>query len=498
VDARSPHEKRLRRSKAISLARRTIILSGTRLLNQGLILISPMILVRLLSVHDFGRYREFLVYTGLLISIAAFGVNSSLLRFVPDNPQAGWRYVNQTVAFTFASSLLIATATLALDALSGGALVGEYSLQVALYVFLFVNLDFWEMLWLSEKRSYAVLGYSTARLLGRLVVVTVAAALTKDVDALIWSLIGLETVRLAISAVGWRRRGRTAPSGPARWREHLEYCLPFGGALVLISLNRSLGALFVAKMLGPVALAHYTIGIYVTPIITVLRNSVSDVLLPEMVSQKREAQSDRLALWRRSTIVTAIALVGVGVVLARFAEPLVLLLFSEKYLPAAPIFQVYVLVFLRSSIDFAVPLRAADRTAPILRSNMYAIAANALMLFVLAPTWGVMGAVVAFLISSVVDGVYLAVQTMRAYNAPLSALADWKDLAKVLVSAALAGVTLVGSFWTSLGLVGVVLGALVYFLTFLALLIYLRVPEASSVLQFLRTAPTLVLRRRPQ
>ena len=458
-----------------------------------------MILVRLLSVHDFGRYREFLVYTGLLISIAAFGVNSSLLRFVPDNPQAGWRYVNQTVAFTFASSVLIAVGTLALDALSGGALVGEYALQVALYVFLFVNLDFWEMLWLSEKRSYAVLGYSTARLLGRLVVVTVAAALTKDVDALIWSLIGLESVRLAISAVGWRRRGRTAPSGtPARWREHLEYCLPFGGALVLISLNRSLGALFVAKMLGPVALAHYTIGIYVTPIITVLRNSVSDVLLPEMVSQKREASSDRLALWRRSTIVTAIALVGVGVVLARFAEPLVLILFSEKYLPAAPIFQLYVLVFLRSSIDFAVPLRAADRTAPILRSNLYAIAANALMLFVLAPSMGVMGAVVAFLISSAVDGLYLAVQTMRAYNAPLSALADWKDVAKLLASAALASLTLIGSFWTSLGLLGVVLGATVYFLVFLLLLVWLRVPEAQAALQLLRTAPMLVLRRRPQ
>jgi O-antigen/teichoic acid export membrane protein len=458
-----------------------------------------MILVRLLTVHDFGRYREFLVYTGLLISIAAFGVNTSLLRFVPDNPQAGWRYVNQTVAFTFASSILISTGTFALDALSGGALLGEYALQVALYVFLFVNLDFWEMLWLSEKRSYAVLGYSTARLLGRLVVVTVAAALTKDVAALIWSLIGLETVRLAISAIAWRRRDRKAPSGlPARWREHLEYCLPFGSALVIISLNKSLGALFVAKMLGPVALAHYTIGVYTAPILTVLRNSISDVLLPEMVSGKRQASSDPLALWRRSTVVTSIALVGVGVVLARFAEPLVLTLFSEKYLPAAPIFQLYVLVFLRSSIDFAVPLRAADRPSAILRSNLYAMAANAIMLLILAPAMGVMGAVVAYMISFVVDGVYLAVQTMRAYRVPLSALADWKDLARVLLSAALASVALIGSFWTSLGLLGVILGAAVYFSVYLALLVWLRIPEARSALQLLRTAPTLVLRRRAQ
>jgi O-antigen/teichoic acid export membrane protein len=456
-----------------------------------------MILVRLLTVHDFGRYREFLVYTGLLISFAAFGVNSSLLRFVPDNPQGGWRYVNQAIAFTFASSVIIVTATLALNSLTAGALVGDYALQVALYVFLFVNLDFWEMLWLSEKRSYAVLGYSTARLVARIVVVTVAAALTRNVDAIIWSLIGLETVRLAISAAGWRRRGQTAPSGaPARWREHLEFCLPFGGALVLVSLNKSMGALFVAKMLGPVALAHYTIGVYVAPIITVLRNSFSDVLLPEMVSRKRDAQTDRLALWRRSTVVTTIALVGAGVVLARFAEPLIETLFSAQYLPAAPIFQVYVLVFLRSSIDFAVPLRAADRTAPILRSNLYAIVVNAAAMIVLLPTMGLMGAVAAYLLSRVVDGVYLARQTMRAYEAPLAALADWKDIAKVLTSAALAGVVLVGPFtWEHLGLVGVVLGAVAYAVVFLALLVCFRVPEAAAVLQFVRSAPTLVLRR---
>ena len=66
-------------------------------------LISPVILVRLLSVHEFGMYREFLVYVSVLASIAGFGVNSSLLRFVPDDPQTGWRYVDQVAALTFAS-----------------------------------------------------------------------------------------------------------------------------------------------------------------------------------------------------------------------------------------------------------------------------------------------------------------------------------------------------------------------------------------------------------
>ena len=75
------------------------------MMNYGLILISPMILVRLLSVEDFGRYREFLLYVGLLAAVASFGINSSLLRFVPGNVQTGWRFVNQAALKTKRAAL---------------------------------------------------------------------------------------------------------------------------------------------------------------------------------------------------------------------------------------------------------------------------------------------------------------------------------------------------------------------------------------------------------
>ncbi len=479
---------------------RAAIISLTRLLNQGLILISPMILVRLLSVEDFGRYREFLVYATVLIGIAGFGINSSLLRFIPTDPQRGWRFVDQTVVLTFGSSILVAGGAFLLDQIFGRSLFGEFGLQVALYVFLFVNLDFWEFLWLSERRSFAVLGYTTARLIARITVVTITAALTRDIDSIIVSLIVLETVRLAISATGWRLRARKADrAGDYRWREQLEFCLPFGGALVLVAINKSLGALFVAKMLGPVALAHYAIGVYVQPVITVLRNSLSDVLLPEMVAGDREERADRLELWRRTTVVATMALVGTGVVLARFAEPLITTLFSDKYLPAVPIFQLYLLTFLRESVDFAVPLRAVDKTAAIMRSNLLALALNVALMMLLLPRWGVLGAVVAFLISRAIEGMYLARATMRAYEINLRALAAWRDLFKVLLSAALATTLIASSFWTEhMGFIGVAFGGAAYLGAFVLLLAWLRVPEAVSLLRLLRSAPALVTKRSQQ
>ena len=108
----------------MSLSTRAIVLSATRLMNKGLLIITPIVLVRLLSVEDFGRYREFLVYTGLLTVVAAFGIPGSLLRFVPENPAFGWRFVNQAAWMTFAGSLLVAGGTLLLNAFFPGQVVG--------------------------------------------------------------------------------------------------------------------------------------------------------------------------------------------------------------------------------------------------------------------------------------------------------------------------------------------------------------------------------------
>jgi O-antigen/teichoic acid export membrane protein len=462
-----------------------MIVSITRLLNRGLLLISPLILARLLTVADFGRYREFLLYVTVLTGIAAFGISSSLLRFVPRDPLSGWRFVNQSIVLTLIGSTLVGAMTLVLNTIFDGALVGEYALPAVLYTWMFVNFDFWEALWLAERRPFSMWGYTTGRLVARIAVVTVAAALTRDVNSIIWSLIGLETVRVLFAIHGWYGRNRVAPKGgTGSWAELLRFCVPFGFALILATLTKSLGGLFIAKMLGPVALAHYAIGSYVQPVVTVLRNSVSDVLLGEMAARPRDDKASVLALFRRSTVVAFILLISSGVLLARFADTIVTTLFSEAYRPAVPIFQLYVLALLRESFDFSVALRTLDKTAPMLRSNLLALVLNAGLMLLMVPRWGLIGAVGAFVIARLVEGIYLAYQTLHAYEIGLRDLADWTDLLKSTAAAAGAAVVLYGGFWTdSFGLAGVVVASAVYLFAFGLLLRLAGVPQVAMLLR---------------
>src|SRR5258708_20057074 len=88
------------------LANRAAILTLSRLANYGLMLISPIILVRLLTVEEFGRYREFLLYAALLQSFAVFSINDSLLYCIPAQPQIVWRTGRQTAALIAWGSVL--------------------------------------------------------------------------------------------------------------------------------------------------------------------------------------------------------------------------------------------------------------------------------------------------------------------------------------------------------------------------------------------------------
>lgn len=474
-------------SPITGLVRRAGVIAIARFANQALIVLSPIVLVRLLSVEEFGRYREFLLYAGLFSSVAAFGINSSLLYFVPAHPGDTWRYVRQAVTLTALNSLAGAAILVALDSLLGGALVGEFAVPVALYTLLFVNVDFWEFLWLARSRPGAVFAYTSGRLFARMGVVIVAALLTGDVHAIIWSVIALEGMRLLISTVSWRRRvNAPEQSVPGSWGEQLRYCGPVGASLIMVTLNKSLGGLLVTKLMGPVALAHYTIGTYVQPIVNILRNSLSDVVLPEMARDRAPA-AERLALWRRTTIVFAILLLPAGLFVARFAEPLVVTVFSDSYRAAAPVLQIYLLVLIRECFDFGVPLRAINRTGPIVQSNLAAMIVNLALLVFLVPAAGLIGAVTAFVVARCLEGLYLGWRMLVLFGIRMRELACWGDLARVLAALAIAAVVLYGPAWfEQLGYAGILAAAIAFLLTFAVGLRLLRLPEAVRAWQRLR------------
>jgi len=474
---------------AMGMGNRVVLLAITRFANYGLMLVSPIVLVRLLTVQQFGSYREFLLYVGIMQTTAGFGVSESLLYFVAAYPASPWRVVRHTVALTFACSALVVALLLAADFLSHGALVGSYRWPLAICTLCATNLDFWECFWVAQRRPVAIFAYSAGRLFLRLAVVIGAAALTHDVRIIVWSFVALEGVRLVLAALAMRVLDKSAsePALVKPWSELMRFCVPSGFAALIAMVSRNVSSVAVVKLIGSAALAQYSIGRFGEPIVITLRNSVSTVVLPEMVRQDRLARDGALALWRQATVTNAIFLFPVAVLVGWFAHPIVVTVFGSNYAPAALVLQLYMLVVLRECFDFAPPLRAANHTTPMVASNIASALTCLGGVFLLVPRAGVAGAMAAYALACFVDATILAISTLKTYRAQIGSLLPWARLARVALAALIAGVALLGG--ASGGLPETLADALagvVYLAAFVVLLFVLRVPEAHLLVGWLR------------
>lgn len=481
------------------LGKRAALLTFARLANYGLMLISPVVLVRLLSVEEFGRYREFIVFSVVLQSFASFSINDSLLYFVPRHPSNELRVVRQTIHLVYIVSAISIAAFLALDVLLSGQLSGHHRTTLAIYTFFFVNLDFWEALLLAQGRSIAMFWYTIGRLVARVSTVVIVAWVTRDVEAIIWSLVVLEGLRFIGSEValrkGWAGAGGDRVVG--LWSDQLKFCIPAGIAVTLSMFNRNMGYLAVTKMLGVAALAHYTIGTYGDPIVAALRNSLSTLVLPEMVRRGSQSGENPLVIWRQATVVNCLLLFPVAVLIVRFAGPLVTSVFGKAYSPAIPVLQLYGIIMIRECFDFSPPLRAINKNRPLVHSNIASTLVNFLLLMGLVPAYGLVGAMAARVASSCVEAGYLFVSTCRNYGVDALRLLPWRTVGRVGGIAIFAAAPLAAPMWTTrMGFAGTIVGSAVYLATFLALLHWFRVEEAQRILDKIKAAFTSRLQAR--
>src|SRR5262249_56600353 len=152
---------------------------------------------------------------------------------------------------------------------------------------------------------------SAGRLTLRVIVVVIVAAMTHDFRAIIWSLVALEGGRLVIAGAALLvlDRSRHEPALREPWRDQLRFCIPSGTASLLAMLNRNLSNVIVARLLGAAALAQYAIGRFGEPAVTTVRNSVSAVILPEMVRKDRGQSTGggALALGQKPAVVKTLS-----------------------------------------------------------------------------------------------------------------------------------------------------------------------------------------------
>lgn len=442
------------------MKREAAVLVFARLTNYAVMLLSPLFLVRLLSVEQFGEYREFMLYAGILQWVAGFAINDSLLYFVPRDTSRVRSWIRSSILLVAVLSSVITGIVLLVDVAMNGSLLRWFWLPLSIYVLAFTNFDFWESLWLAQKHVKKVLVYTTARMLARMAAVVIVTAVWHDVKVAVWTLVTVECLRLGISVLAWIKWDRAERPMPAGlWvRQQWTFCVSTGLSSLVIVLNRNLGSVLIARAMGPAALARFTVATYPEPVVSALTKAVFTVSLPELVRRRETEGNASLEIWKRSVSwVCAAVLPALAIVLVT-ARDLVVIAFGEDYAGAAPLLQAFLLVMARNMIDFSVPMRAIGETRPLLWSNACALLVNGVGLAFLMPLRGEIGVVLAFALAMAVEPVWLAPLVAKRYEQKFSELLHWGDLGKTLLASATAAVV---AFYSGLPLVDDVIRVLV-------------------------------------
>jgi len=414
------------------------VLASARLLNQALALLSPLLLVRLLDIVDYGRYRQFMAIAMLVTSLGGFALTANLTYLLARTPERAAADITKTTALmlavAIASSLIVAVFR---PWIVPDEIADSWWL-LTLYVFMFLNLEVVVAYWLALRRSVEVMQYTLVVTVWRLGTLLGAALYFREVEMIFVTIVCAEAMKNLAIYLWLRARGLLV----FRWegtvlREQLRLVAPLGLGSMLNKANE-FGRVVVGSVMGPVPLAIYSTAAYQVPLVNIVQTSLSDVIFPDLVKRAQRDPSEGLRLWKRAQMMVAAVILPCWLLLSYFAEPLIRLAFTDAYVSATPYFLVFLLLMVRQCFQFSTLLRSVEDNASFATANGVALLLNIVLLAALMPRFGLWGPTLGLVVGQMWSGYYLGRRVMQRYRVPVAEIFQWRKFGLALLAAALA------------------------------------------------------------
>jgi O-antigen/teichoic acid export membrane protein len=368
----------------------------------------------------------------------------------------------------------------------------DFILPLIFYVLLFANVTFLEWYWIATKQPTYVFYYSTLRTIARMGAVVGTAWLTRSVDAILVALIMVEVVRIVVVlTISLRSRLLSFSVQWSVMRQQLGFIVPLGIATSLNQLHQYVGQIIISAQLGVVALAVYSVASYKVPIVRIARGAVGDAIFPDMVRQAASDQGDKLRLWKRGNIAYSCLILPVFLVLFWYADVLIPLVFTDRYVDAVPIFRVLLLIMPIEAIEMNSPLRAANRTTELLFGNLILLTSNLVCIFVFFryfPEIAILGPAVGLVFGSCVERIFMAWRITRFFKVSLGNLLKWRSQAAIWSCTAASSLLLfAGELVPMHEVARILLFATLYGAAYFTMLHYFKLEELETLIARLRT-----------
>ena len=365
------------------------------------------LIARWAGVEDTGAYFFALSWTLMFTTITDMGLTPVLIREAAKDTAATEKYLNQTLALKLP---LTAVAVLA-------AIVGAWLFRIApetrvmvMLAAIVISLDAISLTFYGVLRAHHVLKYEglglivgqTATMLIGLVSLKMGAPMAFLVVALVAG--SLWNALASFWIVRTRLKIRVRPSWDRAFAWKLfRMALPFALAGAFVKIYTNADAVMLTQFKGEAAAGLYSVPYKLTFAFQFVPMAFTAAFYPAMsraYAADRRALGDLLykALWALMLIAAPIA---AGI--AALAPELVMFVYGKDYMPSVIAVQLLILSVIPIFLDFPIGslLNASDRQMTQTKLMGMATVISVVLNLALIPTYGLIGVVIASIVSHV-------------------------------------------------------------------------------------------------
>src|SRR4029077_7269615 len=171
------------------------------------------------------------------------------------------------------------------------------------------------------------------------------------------------------------------------------------------------------------------------PLVDLICTSTANVMMVKMAEVAARGDGAPLRLWHDTTVKLASLMLPLAALLFLTARAVIVVLFTKTYLAAIPILRVWCLMVVPAAFAVDGVLRAHARTRFLLVMNVVRLIVIVGLVGWLISLFGIVGAVVATRVGTVVVKVMAIGQIAKVMNVGVSDVLPWRRLAITAVNA---------------------------------------------------------------
>ena len=427
----------------LSSTRSQILSLGKALAFQNAIgILVPIILVRIIDVSQYGQYRLFWLITSTVMLIVPMGMPRSLMYFIPrSTPVEKRMYIYQVFLFLFAVGSLSAIFVGPWNPILPEKMrnIASSGIIVPAFVFFWVLSAMTEVLPNADQNirlQSLILIYLS---ITRVTIVIGTAMWKREINAVFLALIAFSIIKTLIFLY-YSTKHHGWPLLRVDWKmmwNHLCYAVPFGLANITYTLRRNAEMWVVASIFSTSTFAIFTVGTTQLPLINVIRLSIGNVLQPKMSKLHSEGDINRaVELNQKGNLVASYLVFPIAAFCIAFADKIILVMFTDTYLPATPVMQIYLIAMMRNALEASTLLVLYSQGIYLTRINTLFLFLSIIGSVVGAKLIGPTGAAIGSVISTFMIGLLNFRRAASLVGLKLKFFQKWRSIFAILLMAA--------------------------------------------------------------